>query len=91
MISKRSKSNCTEPDDSQISINGNTLKPTNYQELIMNKKIISKFDPLRRDNILKKQMKVKNDPMGGKDYPRINILKTSSNETLVKKIANVNF
>ena len=48
-----------------------------YQEFIQNKKVISRFDPFRKDRLVRKQLYNKDGANGGhKDYTKINILKS---------------
>ena len=49
---------------------------------------MSRFDPLRKENVVKKQL---TKDTAHTDYTRVNILKTSNNERLVENIANINF
>lgn len=53
------------------------------------RKLISRFDPNRKENLIKKQLSNKGG--GYKDYTRLNILSTSNNEKLVENITRVNF
>ena len=58
-----------------------------------NKLLISRFDPQRNENIVKR--KLDGSKLQGKgqfkDYPRLNIFATQPNEPLVKNIAKLNF
>ena len=45
----------------------------NYQDFIQKRKLISRFDPLRKENIVKHQLL---NPENHTDYLRLNILKS---------------
>lgn len=60
----------------------------NYQEFIINKQLISRFDPRRKDLIVKKQLA---SQQNHRDYTKFNILKTQKNDYLVKEITKRNF
>lgn len=72
--------------DSQATQKMMDYTKQSYQELIKNRQLISKFDPKRKEHIVKLQL----TGVGNKnyrDYPRLNILETQPNEHLVKNIA----
>ena len=62
----------------------------NYQEFIKNRQLMSKFDPRRKEKLVRLQL----TGVGSKnykDYPRLNIFETQPNEHLVKNIVKINF
>ena len=61
-----------------------------YQEFIQNKKVISRFDPFRKDRLVRMQLYNK-DGSVHKDHTKINILKSQPNHAQVKSIVSLNF
>ena len=76
--------------DSETTLKLMDESKQNYQEFIKNRQLISRFDPNRKDNVVKKQL-LGNNSHSYKDFPKLNIMKTQSHEPMVKNIAKMNF
>ena len=60
----------------------------NYQEFMKNRKLISRFDPRRKEQLVKKTL---SSSEYHKDYTRLNIFSTQNKQNMVRRIANLNF